>query len=334
MKKHLTYKAAGVDIEKADTFVDRIASMVPKTKRSGALGAIGGFAAYFQNPHRAMKDPVMVSSTDGVGTKLLVAVAQDRHTTVGIDLVAMSVNDVVCCGAEPLFFLDYFATGGLQLRQSIDIMKGIVDGCAQAGCALIGGETAEMPGLYKKGDYDLAGFCVGIVDRPRIITGASVKPGDLVVGLRSSGLHSNGFSLARRVFTEKEIKGAWGRKLLTPTRIYVRPLLELVKRGLVKSIAHITGGGLVENLPRVFPKDINVVIDRSAWKVPSMFGEIQKRGCVSDTEMFRTFNMGIGMTVIVDPKRTAIAQQTLKRNGVESVVIGKAVRGANKVIIN
>src|SRR3989339_54514 len=205
----LTYKKAGVDIRKADRLVDDIVKMAKTTGRSGVVGGIGGFAAYFRAHNKRMKDPLLVSSTDGVGTKLLVAIQRNEHATVGIDLVAMSVNDVICCGAEPLFFLDYFATGGLELKQSRAIIQGVVKGCKMANCALIGGETAEMPGMYKKGDYDLAGFCVGVVDREKALTGKKVKPGDTVIGLLSSGLHSNGYSLARRVFTEKEIKGAW-----------------------------------------------------------------------------------------------------------------------------
>jgi phosphoribosylformylglycinamidine cyclo-ligase len=330
----LNYKKAGVDIVKADRFVDFIAALSKKTNRTGNVGGIGSFGAFFRAPMKGMKDPLIVSSTDGVGTKLLVAIAQNKHDTVGIDLVAMSVNDLLCCGAEPLFFLDYFATGGLDLKISQAVMKGIVDGCAQSNCALIGGETAEMPGLYKKGDYDLAGFCVGIVDRTKALTGANVKPGDTVLGLLSSGLHSNGYSLARKVFTEKELKGAWGKKLLTPTILYVKPLLEVFKKGYAKAVANITGGGFQGNIPRTLPKNVSVAIDRSSWKIPEIFAEIQKRGKVKESEMFDTFNMGIGMTLTTDSKNANAAMKLLSKNGIKSVVLGKIVKGKGEVFFN
>jgi phosphoribosylformylglycinamidine cyclo-ligase len=330
----LNYKKAGVDIVKADRFVDFISALSKKTNRTGNVGGIGSFGAFFRAPMKGMKDPLIVSSTDGVGTKLLVAIAQNKHDTVGIDLVAMSVNDLLCCGAEPLFFLDYFATGGLDLKISQAVMKGIVDGCVQSNCALIGGETAEMPGLYKKGDYDLAGFCVGIVDRNKAITGVNVKPGDTLLGLLSSGLHSNGYSLARKVFTEKELKGAWGKKLLTPTILYVKPLLEVFKKGYAKAVANITGGGFQGNIPRTLPKNVSVAIDRSSWNIPELFNEIQKRGKIKENEMFDTFNMGIGMTVTTDTKNVSATIKLLAKNGIKSVVLGKIVKGKGEVFFN
>lgn len=328
----LTYKKAGVDIVKADGLVDDIVKMAKTTNRPGVVGNIGGFAAFFKAMNKGMKEPLLVASTDGVGTKLLLAIKQDLHHTVGIDLVAMSVNDVICSGAEPLFFLDYFATGGLNLRQSRAIIKGVVEGCKQANCALIGGETAEMPGMYKKGDYDLAGFCVGVVDRKKAVTGEKVRPGDVVLGLLSSGLHSNGFSLARKAFSEKELKGPWGRKLLTPTIIYVKPIMALVKKGLANAVSHITGSGFEGNIPRVIPENLHVEINLKSWKVPAIFREIQRRGRVPEQEMFSTFNMGVGMVVVVSPKRAATARRILSNHGVRSVVLGSVKKGGPGVV--
>ncbi len=330
----LNYKKAGVDIKKADDFVDFIVPLSKKTDRKGVVGGIGSFGAFFDAPFKRMKEPLIVSSTDGVGTKLLVAIAQNRHNTVGIDLVAMSVNDLLCCGGEPLFFLDYFATGGLDLKVSKAIMEGIVEGCRQANCALIGGETAEMPGLYKKGDYDLAGFCVGIVDKPKAITGAKVKPGDTIIGLLSSGLHSNGYSLARKVFTDKELNGEWGKKLLVPTIIYVKPLLDAFKVGKIKAVANITGGGFQGNIPRTLPKNVSVKIDQKSWTIPTIFKEIEKRGKVSETEMFSTFNMGIGMTIVTDSKSVASTIKLLSKHKIDATPLGTIVKGKGEVYIN
>ncbi|MFH0921554.1 MAG: phosphoribosylformylglycinamidine cyclo-ligase [Fibrobacterota bacterium] len=333
MAKSATYKSAGVDIRKADRLIDLIKRIAPSTHRAGNVGGIGSFAALFRAPRAGMKDPLLVSSTDGVGTKLLVANLQGRHDTIGIDLVAMSVNDIICCGAEPLFFLDYFATSGLELPVASAVLRGIVKGCAESNCALIGGETAEMPGLYKKGDYDLAGFCVGIVDRPKAITGEKVRPGDAVIGLFSSGLHSNGYSLARRVFTDKELKGDFGRTLLTPTKLYVKPMLELFKKGYARSVAHITGGGFTDNIPRVLPHGVGARITTGTWPVPPIFAEIQKRGRITDAEMHRTFNMGIGMTVITAPGDAPKALALLKRHKVRAAIIGRTVKGPREAVV-
>ncbi len=334
MAKSLTYKSAGVDIDEGERFVQAIKPAVASTKRPGVLGSLGGFSGLFRAPTKGMKDPLLVSSTDGVGTKLLVANLANKHDTVGIDLVAMCVNDLATCGAEPLFLLDYLATGRMDSAKLKDVVKGIAKGCKQAGCALIGGETAEMPGLYEESDYDLAAFAVGVVDRPKLVDGKRIKAGDAVLGLASSGIHSNGLSLARKVFTEAELRGKWGRELLKPTRIYVKPLLALVKAGLVKGMAHVTGGGFYENIPRCLPKGKSVAIDRSAWRVPKVFKEIQARGNVADAEMFRTFNMGIGMAAIVGSKDAAKAQKILARFKIKSPVIGEVVKGKREVVMS
>lgn len=332
-KPRLTYKAAGVDIERAENLLDKLIPLFRTTGRPGVVGGVGGFGGLFRLPTKGMKEPLLVAATDGVGTKLLVANAVGRHDTVGIDLVAMNVNDLLCCGAEPLFFLDYFATGGIAAKVYTDVLRGVVRGCRQAGCALVGGETAEMPGLYKKGDYDLAGFAVGIVDRARVIDGRRIRPGDAAIGLKSSGLHSNGFSLARKVFTRKELGGAWGRKLLRPTLIYVKPVLKLLRKVQVLGLAHITGGGFFDNIPRCLPKGVGVRIDRSAWHVPTLFREIQKRGNVADREMFHTFNMGIGIVAVVRPRNAARARRLLEANGVRTCLVGEITRGNGRVTI-
>jgi phosphoribosylformylglycinamidine cyclo-ligase len=332
MAHKITYKQAGVDIEKADDFVTTIARLTKTTRRSGSTGSIGGFSAFFKVlPH--VKNPLIVSSTDGVGTKLLVANAQRKHNTIGIDLVAMCVNDLITCGAEPLFFLDYFATGKLHSKKAVALIKGIVNGCKQAHCELIGGETAEMPGLYRKDDYDLAGFSVGIVDAKKIINGSQAISGDLVIGLLSSGLHSNGYSLARKVFSQKELKGTWGGRLLIPTKIYVKPIMALIKKDLVKAIAHITGSGLYGNIPRVLPKNKDVIIKKGTWLIPAIFKEIQLRGSISEKEMFNTFNMGIGMTLIVSKKNERKVLSTLKQLHFPAHTIGYVTAGNNTVAI-
>jgi phosphoribosylformylglycinamidine cyclo-ligase len=329
-KTRMTYKQAGVDIRKADAFIDSVKAAIKTTNRKGTVGRIGGFAACFRPPYKGMKDPLLVSSTDGVGTKLLVAQAQKKHDTIGIDLVAMSVNDLICCGAEPLFFLDYMLTGGLKVGVSRAAIQGIVKGCRQANCALIGGETAEHPGHLSKGDYDLAGFSIGIVDRPNLVTGQKVRPGDVIMGLFSSGLHSNGFSLVRRVFTRRELAGAWGRTLLTPTIIYVRGVLALVKKGLAKAIANITGGGFEGNIPRVLPDRTAALVYRNTWRIPGVFEEIRRRGNISGPEMYRTFNMGIGMAIVVDKKQVRPAMTLLARHKIKSAAIGKIIRSDKK----
>ena len=328
----IDYKKAGVDIDKANRFVKDISKMVASTKRKEIVGGIGGFSALMSIPKK-YKNPLLVSSTDGVGTKLMVAELQKNHSTVGIDLVAMCVNDIVVCGAEPIFFLDYFATGRLNRVKARDIIKGIVEGCRQAGCALIGGETAELPGMYKDEDYDLAGFCVGVVEKSKIIDGRSVKTGDRIIGIQSSGLHSNGFSLARKVFSQSELKGKTGKTVLTPTIIYVKPILGLLKKIRVKSIAHITGGGFYDNIPRVLPSKTSALIYKGLWHTPPIFKEIQKRAKIDDTKMYRTFNMGIGMVLVVDKKDVKKAHDTIKRSGLKSWTIGEIIKGNGEVII-
>jgi phosphoribosylformylglycinamidine cyclo-ligase len=311
-----TYREAGVDIDAGDEFVDRIKPLVRSTFRPEVLADLGGFGGLFKLNAKRYEEPVLVSGTDGVGTKLKIAFMMDRHDTVGIDLVAMCVNDIAVSGAEPLFFLDYFATGKLAVPKAQQVVAGIADGCRQAGCALIGGETAEMPSMYADGEYDLAGFAVGVVDKPKIIDGKTIKPGDAILGLASSGLHSNGYSLARRVFFEKakltidaklaELDRPLGDVLLTPTRIYAKQILALVQEFPIKGIAHITGGGITENLPRVLPKGVRARISRKAWSVPPVFQTLSRLGQVDREEMFRVFNMGIGLILVV-PAQLATA---------------------------
>ena len=328
-----TYRKAGVDIDEADRFIARIKPMVKSTGRPEVMGTIGGFSGLFAPRLKGMKKPVLVSSTDGVGTKLLVAEALKIYDTVGIDLVAMSVDDVVVLGAEPLFFLDYIAVGRLDSGALAQVMKGIVKGCREAGCALVGGETAELPGLYAPGKWDLAGFCVGLVDAPKIIDGRTCRPGDKVIGLASSGLHSNGFSLARKAFSEKELKGKYGRELLRPTRIYTRPILEVLKKIRVKSMAHITGGGFYDNIPRVIPEGLRVVVRKGSWPIPPIFKTIREKAGIGDREMFRTFNMGVGMALVTaaaDGDRTIALFAKL---GVKAWAIGDIERGEREVIL-
>jgi len=304
-----TYRDAGVDIDAGDEFVNRISPLVRSTFRPEVLTDLGGFGGLFRLQAHRYAEPVLVSGTDGVGTKLKIAFLTDRHDTVGIDLVAMCVNDIVVSGAEPLFFLDYFATGKLAVPKAEAVLKGIAEGCRQAGCALIGGETAEMPSFYTEGEYDLAGFAVGVVDRPKIIDGRSIVPGDALIGLASTGLHSNGYSLARRVLLDQaklsvtsrlpEFDLPLGDVLLTPTRIYAKQILTLIQECPIKGIAHITGGGITENLPRVFPSGVRAQVRRSAWFVPPIFQAIARLGQVEREEMYRVFNMGIGLILVV-----------------------------------
>jgi phosphoribosylformylglycinamidine cyclo-ligase len=304
-----TYRDAGVDIDAGNEFVRRITPLVRSTFRPEVLTDLGGFGGLFRFDAARYTDPVLVSGTDGVGTKLKIAFLMDQHDTVGIDLVAMCANDIAVSGAEPLFFLDYLATGKLAVPKAEAIVKGIAEGCRQAGCALIGGETAEMPSFYSEGEYDLAGFAVGVVDRPNIIDGRDIRPGDVLIGLASTGLHSNGYSLARRVLLDdgrlnlhkavEDLAQPLGEVLLTPTRIYAKQVLGLAKSSKIHGIAHITGGGLTENLPRIFPKGCRAVIKRGAWDIPPIFKLIQKMGHVSDAEMFRVFNMGVGLVLVV-----------------------------------
>ena len=306
----LSYKDAGVDIDAGDSLVERIKPLAARTLRDGVLAGIGGFGALFEVPRR-YREPVLVSGTDGVGTKLRLAFALGRHDTVGIDLVAMSVNDILVQGAEPLFFLDYFACGRLDVEVAAAVVGGIALGCEQAGCALIGGETAEMPDMYPDGEYDLAGFAVGVAEKSRLIDGRSIAPGDAVLGLASSGAHSNGYSLVRRVveravgadaaaLATAELDGApLADALMAPTRIYVKPLLQLAQAFDIKGMAHITGGGLVGNVPRILPDGCAAVLARDAWRRPALFGWLQREGRIADDEMHRVFNCGIGMALVV-----------------------------------
>jgi phosphoribosylformylglycinamidine cyclo-ligase len=319
-EKNLTYRDAGVDIDEGDALVERIKPHARRTARPEVLAGIGGFGGLFQVP-KGYQEPVMVVGTDGVGTKLKLAFLAGKHDTVGIDLVAMSVNDVVVCGAEPLVFLDYFATSRLRADQAEQVIAGIAEGCVRAGCALIGGETAELPGFYHAGEYDLAGFCVGVVEKSRVLDGSRVRAGDVVIGLASSGLHSNGFSLARKVFEEK-LSPQLAEELLTPTRIYVKDCLALRDRIDVHAFAHITGGGLPGNLPRVLPPEHRAVLRRGSWPVPPVFERIQRAGNVAPDEMLRTFNMGVGMCVVVRRSDAQDAVACLKTRGLPAFEIG------------
>jgi phosphoribosylformylglycinamidine cyclo-ligase len=334
----LTYRAAGVDIEAGDEAVRRIAPLARGTFRPEVLGGIGGFAGFVQVPS-GYREPVLVSSTDGVGTKLKVAFLADRHDTVGIDLVAMGVNDLLVHGAEPLYFLDYVGIARLDPPRVEALVRGVAEGCRQAGCALIGGETAELPGLYAPGEYDLAGFAVGIVEKARIIDGAAVKPGDVVLGLASSGLHSNGYSLARRIVfdvlklgLDATLPGTGrplGDVLLEPTRIYVKAVLPV--REHVHAMAHVTGGGITGNLPRVLPEGCRARIRRGSWPVPSVFSALQRAGDVDEAEMFRTFNMGIGYLLVVPPSRVSGVTAALTAGGETVHTLGEIVPGERGV---
>ena len=337
----ITYKDAGVDIEAGDELVERIKPAVKRSMRPGVLAGLGGFGALFEIPVERFRKPVLVSGTDGVGTKLRLAIETGRHDTIGIDLVAMCANDVVVQGAEPLFFLDYYATAKLSVDVAESVIKGIVEGCVQAGAALIGGETAEMPGMYAAGDYDLAGFCVGIVEKDAIIDGSKTRPGDVLIGLPSSGPHSNGYSLIRKLLqagkattTTKLSHSTLYDALLQPTRIYVKPLLALAKKLPIHGIAHITGGGLTENIPRVIPHGMSVLLSAKTWTRPEVFDWLQKTGNIANAEMYRTFNCGIGMTVTVAAEHAEKALQTLRDEGEQPVVIGEVRRGDDGVVIH
>jgi phosphoribosylformylglycinamidine cyclo-ligase len=330
----ITYKRSGVDIDKADEFVKRIKPLLEKTKRPELLGRIGGFSGFFKPRLRGMREPVLVSSTDGVGTKLLLADLLERHDTIGIDLVAMCVNDVVVVGAEPLFFLDYIACGKLDDKKLYEVMKGIVKGCKMAGCTLLGGETAELPDMYAKNKWDLAGFCVGLVSQEKIIDGRDCRKGDKIIGLASSGLHSNGFSLVRKIFSENELKNKVAKEVLRPTKIYAQAVLQIMKKVRIKAAAHITGGGFFDNIPRVLPQDLSAVIKKGSWPVPSIFRLIQKKGDVDETEMFRTFNMGIGMVLIVSPRSVERAIALSKELGTRAWEIGDIREGDSRVQIH
>ncbi len=326
----LSYKDAGVDINAGNELVERIKADVKRTRRPEVMGGLGGFGALCALPTK-YKEPILVSGTDGVGTKLRLAIDLNQHDTIGQDLVAMCVNDLVVQGAEPLFFLDYYATGKLEVNVAADVVKGIADGCVLSGCALVGGETAEMPGMYHEGDYDLAGFCVGVVEKSEIIDGSAVKTGDVLIALASSGPHSNGYSLIRKVI---EVSGAnpatdvlEGKllkdHLLAPTKIYVKSVLSLVKQVEVHAIAHLTGGGFWENIPRVLPESAKAVIDEKSWEWPAVFKWLQAKGNISRHEMYRTFNCGVGMVIAIPEKEVETALSVLKLAGEKAWVIGK-----------
>ncbi|HEX2825637.1 MAG TPA: phosphoribosylformylglycinamidine cyclo-ligase [Burkholderiales bacterium] len=331
----LTYRDAGVDIDAGDALVEAIKPYAKRTMRPGVLAGIGGFGALFEIP-KGYSEPVLVSGTDGVGTKLKLAFELDRHDTIGIDLVAMSVNDILTLGAEPLYFLDYYACGKLDVATASEVVKGIAAGCERAGCALIGGETAEMPGMYTPGEYDLAGFAVGVVEKSRIVDGSKIAPGDVVLGLASDGAHSNGYSLIRKIVDKsggiaQSIPADGGAQpladlALAPTRIYVKPVLALMKDVTVKGMAHITGGGITENVPRVLADDLTARIERNAWTMPPLFQWLQRQGNVAEDEMLRVFNCGIGMVLVVDAADADRAMRFLTDQGERVWRIGRIDR--------
>jgi len=333
VKDSLTYRAAGVDIDAGNALVDRIKPLAKATARAGVMGGLGGFGALFDLKKTGYKDPILVSTTDGVGTKLKIAQELGKHDTIGIDLVAMCVNDLIVQGAEPLFFLDYFATGKLEVGVAAAVIKGIAEGCKQAGCALVGGETAEMPGMYKPGEYDLAGFSVGAVERKKILPQQTIEKGDVVLGLASSGVHSNGFSLVRRIVEKSGLawsapapfdkKRTLGAALLAPTKIYVKPVLKAMQTDGIKACAHITGGGLTENIPRVLPKELAAHLTRKSWEMPRLFSWLQTAGGVSDEEMHRVFNCGIGMVLVVKKSAAANVIKSLEAQGKTVYTLGE-----------
>ena len=336
-KPSLSYKDAGVNIDAGNALVERIKGISKRTRRPEVLGGLGGFGALCEIP-AGYKQPVLVSGTDGVGTKLRLAMEMGVHDTIGIDLVAMCVNDLIVTGAEPLFFLDYYATGALSVDTAVDVVEGIGRGCELAGCSLVGGETAEMPGMYEGEDYDLAGFCVGVVEKSNIIDGSSVGAGDTLIGIASSGPHSNGYSLIRKIL---EVSGAdlnqamgnttLGKALLTPTTIYVKAMLDLLNKVPVKALSHITGGGLLENIPRVLPDNCNAQIDTSSWQMPEVFKWLQSQGNVASDEMYRTFNCGVGMVICVAEADVNAALDQLNGSGHTAWVIGQTTSGSNEV---
>ena len=335
----LTYRDAGVDIDEGDRLVELIKPHARPTLRPEVLAGIGGFGGLFALDVKKYREPVLVSGTDGVGTKLKIAFAADRHGTIGQDLVAMCVNDVAVVGAEPLFFLDYFATGKLSAEQGAEVVKGIAEGCRLAGCALIGGETAELPGFYAKGEYDLAGFAVGVVERSNIVDGRAVRPGDLVVGIGSSGVHSNGYSLARKALLEKHpldarLEGLEGRSLadvlLEPTRIYAKDVLALLEKVAVRSFAHVTGGGLPGNVPRNLPDGTKAVLEERRWPRPAVFDVIEREGQVRRDEMYRTFNMGLGLVAVIAPQDETATLELLRGRGLGAWTVGTIEQGAGE----
>ena len=330
----LTYKDSGVDITKGNKLIEKIKPIAKSTLRPGVLNGLGGFGAMFEIPLNKYKNPVLVSGTDGVGTKLMVAEMLNKHDTIGIDLVAMCVNDLIVQGAEPLFFLDYYATGSLNTEIATSVISGIGEGCIRSGCSLIGGETAEMPGMYKGEEYDLAGFCVGIVEKDNIIDGSKVSVGDQVIALGSSGPHSNGYSLIRKVLEKTTPSSEQLEALLEPTRIYVKSILSLNKSHPIHAISHITGGGLLENIPRVLPKNLAAKLDSNSWETPEIFNWIQDQGKIDTTEMYRVLNCGVGMIVIVPKESLDDSIKLLNSNGEDSWLIGEIVSSdGNQVLI-
>lgn len=332
----ISYKDSGVDVERGYKAVKLMREHVKSTYTSGVLGDIGSFGGFFKMP-QGMEEPVLVAGTDGVGTKLKYAFVADKHDTIGIDAVAMCVNDIVCQGAKPLIFLDYFATGSLSPETVATVVSGVAEGCRQCGAALIGGETAEMPGFYAAGEYDIAGFAVGVVDKKKVINGKNIKAGDVLIGIKSSGIHSNGYSLVRKLWGEdiKELEKYDERLgarvidvLLTPTKIYVNSVLSLIEKVNVKGIAHITGGGFIENIPRIFPEGIGCEIVKSSYEVPAIFKIMQEKAEITDAQIYNTFNMGIGMVVCVDEKDVDATIASLKASGEDCAVIGKTVKGS------
>ena len=336
-EKPLTYADAGVSIDAGNALVKAIGPLAKSTSRPGADAELGGFGGFFDLKAAGYRDPLLVAANDGVGTKLKLAIETGRHDGVGIDLVAMCVNDLIVQGAEPLFFLDYYATGKLDNDVAAAVVASIAEGCRQAGCSLIGGETAEMPGMYADGDYDLAGFCIGAVERDRVLTGANISPGDLIFGLASSGVHSNGFSLVRKIVERNQwdlqqnfpdLGESLAAALLKPTTIYVRSLLPLVQQGRIKGLAHITGGGLLENIPRIMPEDCHAIVNADEWQLPAVFSLLQSGGRIAAQEMARTFNCGVGMAVIVDPREADALLERLDPHQMDAVFeIGRIQEG-------
>ena len=332
MKTNLTYKSSGVDIKKANTFIKSIGGLLKATKNASALECPGAFGSLFDLQAGQYKHPILVSSTDGVGTKLLIAQHFNKHDTVGIDLVAMNINDILCMGAKPLFFLDYIACGKVNPKVLKSVMKGMTKGCRQAGCALIGGETAEMPGMYKPNEYDLAGFAVGIVEKDKIINGSKINAGDQVIGLPSSGFHSNGFSLVRKVFSISEQK-KYLKEILEPTRIYVKDVLPILEKFPVKGIAHITGGAFYEKLTKILPSKMCFNINKGSWPIPELFSSLQKKGRVNDSEMYRTFNMGIGLALVLDPRESQAVSSFLTAKDIAHYHIGEVIQHPTKKVL-
>lgn len=339
--KSLSYRDAGVNIDAGNAFVEKIKTSVASTNRPGVMGGFGGFGGCFELPEN-YKQPVLVSGTDGVGTKLKLAIDLNRHDTIGIDLVAMCVNDILVLGAEPLYFLDYYATGELNTEVAASVVEGIAEGCRQSNAALIGGETAEMPGMYGKGDYDLAGFCVGVVEKQNIIDGSKVKAGDVLIAIASSGPHSNGYSLVRKIIevsqadinaTFGESGGTLGDALLAPTRIYVKTIHQLLTKFDIHAMAHITGGGLLENIPRVLPENTQAVIDENSWQLPEVFQWLQENGNVELTEMYRTFNCGVGMVLIASADEADAIISALKQNDETAWALGTIETGDKQQVV-